>query len=103
MTPLTVEITTKHIPTLAEKIDRFGDLDGQVQRFAPIKEEHELLRKDIEGALAEKPGELPAVVNGSRYQIQLTARRKERTVINKRKLFARRSEERRRGKERRSR
>jgi hypothetical protein len=82
-------IAKKTAPTLQETIDRYGDLDLKVQLFAPIKEEHELLKKEIELSLADKPGDLPAVVESSRYQIQLTARRKERTLIDKRKLFAR--------------
>jgi hypothetical protein len=83
------EVPKKNTPHLADKIDRYGDLDLQVQLFAPIKEEHELLKKEIEASLADKPGDLPAVVDGRRYQIQLTARRNERTIVNKRKLFNR--------------
>lgn len=71
-----------------EDIDRFGDLDLKVQLFAPTAEEHELLKKKIEAAVATKPGDLPAQVQGHRYELQLSARRNKRTITNVTKVFS---------------
>ena len=69
-------------------IDRYGDLHLKVELFAPTLEEHELLRKKIESQCERKAADRPAVIEGLRYQIQLTARRNERTITNKRRVFA---------------
>src|SRR5579863_2079691 len=71
----------------SEDIDRYGDLDLKVQLFAPTAEEHELLKKKIEAAVACRPGDLPSQVEGHRYQLQLSARRNERKIIDVKKVF----------------
>ena len=73
----------------AEDIDRYSDLDQKVLLFAPILEEHDLLKKKIEAGVANRPGDLPSVLDGHRYQLQLTARRNERTITNKKAVFNR--------------
>jgi hypothetical protein len=71
----------------SEDIDRYGDLDLQLALFAPVREEHELLKAKLEAGLAGRPGDLPSVLDGRRYQLQLTARRNERTITDKKSVF----------------
>ncbi len=86
-----LEITSKKpcSPTLSDKIDRYGDLDLQIQLFAPLQEEHDLLKREIEESASGDNAERPAVKEGSRWQAQFTAKPNERTIVDRRKLFAR--------------
>lgn len=76
------------LPT-PEEIDRYGDLHLKIQLFAPVLEEHELLKKKILASLASQPADLPAVAEGARYSLRLTARRLERVIVNRKLLFNR--------------
>lgn len=86
--PLVVLPKATSEPSL-EDIDRFGDLDLKVQQFAPIQEEYDLLKKKLQAGLEGKPGDRPHVLDGRRYLLQLGARRTERTITNKKAVFAR--------------
>ena len=69
-------------------VDAYGALDEQIQRFAPTLAEHKRLRKEIEDWFASHPADQPAVAKGKHYTVQLTIRKKERTLTNPRKAFA---------------
>jgi len=71
----------------SDDIDLYGDLDLRVQLFAPVLEEHELLKKKIEAAVSTRPGDVPSQVEGRRYQLQLSARRNERKITSIKKVF----------------
>ena len=83
-----LEVIKKATPDPSPKdIDRYGDLCQKVDLFAPVLEEQKLLKERIEAGLTHKPGDLPTQVQGDRYELQLSARRNERTIIDVYKVF----------------
>lgn len=73
--------------TLEELADCYGVLDLKVQHFDPVAEEHKLYEKELQRRHDEHPADLPAVVKGKRFTIQLGARRNERTITDQKKAF----------------
>ena len=69
-------------------VDRYGELDEEIRRFAPTLTEHRQLREEIEGWYASHPAGQPAVAKGKVYSIQLTACKRERTLTDPRKAFS---------------
>lgn len=69
------------------KIDRYGEVDRLLQLFEPIAVEHKALKDEI-SAWPEGPADRMAILDGNFYRVQASARRKERTVSNARKLWA---------------
>jgi hypothetical protein len=68
------------------KADRYGELRRRLQLIEPDKDEAEALKKEME---AWYPGALPEKARGLFWEVQMSARRKERTIKNKWKLFNR--------------
>jgi len=73
---------------LETTIDRYGELDTQIQQFAPVVAEHKRLKKEIESWYESLPAGQPQLAKGARYTIQLGARENERTVVHPGKAFA---------------
>jgi hypothetical protein len=68
--------------------DEYGDLDRQIHAFAPKAARHKALRAKIEEAVKEHPADLPALLQGKLYQLQLSPRKNERTLTDKAKAWA---------------
>jgi len=71
-----------------KKIDRFGELDRRLSLVAADQEEYDLLKKEFQEWHKDDDGAKPCVEIGNIYQANLSARRKERTVIDKKKAWA---------------
>jgi hypothetical protein len=71
----------------ADLIDEFGELDRQVQQFKPQAERHEFLKKLIRSWFDDEPAAQTAIATGNVYEIQLTAKLKERTWTDIFKLY----------------
>ena len=69
------------------KIDRYGELDRLAQLRAPEEAERKALKEEIERWHEGEPADLPVSEAGLQYVILMTARRKERTVTDKKKVF----------------
>jgi len=71
------------------KADRYGELDRR-RKLADFDEaEREGLKKEMESWYKDSSGNLPERERGNAWEIQMSARRKERTPKNKWKLFNR--------------
>jgi hypothetical protein len=73
--------------SLAAMIDRYGELKRQVDLVAPAEQEMKVLKELIE-ADCGGAAELPIVERGQVYEIQMSPKRSERTLTNKKKVFA---------------
>jgi hypothetical protein len=73
--------------SLRQKIDRAGELDRQIQLVAPAVDEYEALKKEIADHFGEAPADKPQVADGDSYQVQLGTKRRERTIVDKKKVF----------------
>jgi hypothetical protein len=71
-----------------QKVDRFGELDRQIQLLAPLTAAHRALKEEIESWHRGDAGDTPVVEKGVLYEVQMSPRRNERTVVNKKKVFA---------------
>jgi hypothetical protein len=58
--------------------DEWGELDRQVQAFAPIKSRHEKLAQLIRSWYDQHPSEVEALAKGNTYDVQVGARGRER-------------------------
>src|ERR1035441_2480619 len=67
------------------------DLYGEVKRRLALAEPDEALAKSLKDEIESKhkdgPGDVPVVERGNLYAIQLSPRRNERTLTNKRKAW----------------
>ena len=71
------------------KADRYGELRRRLQLIEPDKEEADALKKEMESWYQGGQGDTPEVVTGNFWAIQMSARRHERTIKNKWRLFNR--------------
>ena len=69
------------------KIDRYGELDRLAELRTPDELERKALKEEIESWHEDKPGDCAISEAGKSYVILMSARRKERTVTDKRKAF----------------
>jgi hypothetical protein len=74
--------------TKEQKIDRYGELDRQIQLFAPVLAEHKELKAEIAGWFDSLPPDQPATAKGDLYTIQLAAKENERTITDQKQAFA---------------
>lgn len=56
--------------------------------MAPLVDRHKVLKDKLEARLKDTPGDKPVTLRGTQYELQYGTRRNERTITNKRKLFA---------------
>lgn len=68
-------------------IDEFGELDRRVAEFKPVVDRHKKLKEEIEGWYAQDGAADSFVAEGHRYQLQISAKRKEREIVAMPKLF----------------
>jgi hypothetical protein len=71
------------------KADRYGELKRQLQLIDPIQQEADSLKEEIESWHQGGAGDYPVIERGFLWELQLSARRRERTIRNKWKLFNR--------------
>ena len=60
-------------------LDEFGEVQRQVDAFAPTAAKHKRLRDEIESYYADKDPEQEFTVSGLRYEVQIGPRAKQRT------------------------
>jgi|ERR1041384_5796580 hypothetical protein len=70
-------------PTASE-IDEYGELDRQLALLTP---RHKALKARFQAHFESHPADQPAVVHGSIYTLQLSARSKERTIVHQVKAW----------------
>ena len=68
------------LPTKADVVDEYGELDRLIQAHKVIADRHELLKKTIKSWFDDHPADQPAVANGRQYTLQISARQVERTL-----------------------
>ncbi len=83
-----IEITPAQRATRRAKIDIYGELDRKLELVEPEREQHKLLGKEIQSWYKNEDGAMPQVANGNDYRIQLSARRNERVITDKKKAVA---------------
>ena len=71
-----------------QKIDRYGELQRQIDLFAPVLAEHKELKAEIAGWFDSHPPDQPAIAQGDLWTIQLTAKENERTITDQKVAFA---------------
>jgi hypothetical protein len=69
------------------KLDEFGEIKRRLALSEPDEQRLETLKAEIESWFEDSPPELPIVVRGDRWEVQLSPRRNERTIVDQRKLF----------------
>jgi len=88
------EIRTAAGPTPVElaarqqKIDEYGEVKRRLALAEPDEQRAKALKDTIEAWHEDDAGDLPVVERGLLYEIQLSPRRNERTVTDKKKAFA---------------
>ena len=77
-------------PTRQQIIDEFGELDRQIQEFAPKRKRYEILQGTIRSWCEDLPAAMPTTVEGEQYIVQVGARTEERffTLKAKAKIFS---------------
>lgn len=73
--------------SIAALVDKYGDLDRQIQLFAAKVKRHKELKDLIGEAVETRKAEKPVILRGKLYELQLSPRKEERTLTNKPKLF----------------
>jgi|ERR1022692_1219144 hypothetical protein len=63
-------------------IDRFCELDSQVKGFAPIKSEHESLRKRILEGLPDLAGDASVTLAGERYELLIGLAQEQQKIVS---------------------
>jgi hypothetical protein len=71
----------------AAKIDRYGELDRQLELMAPIEEEHAALKAEFQSWHEHDQADKPVIEAGQIYQVQMSPRTNKRTILNKKKVF----------------
>lgn len=74
------------VPTRAQQVDEFGELDRLVKAFAPKAKRHEELQKLIRSWYQAHPPEKPDVAEGVLYDVLVAECGVERTLGLKAKL-----------------
>jgi hypothetical protein len=74
--PLVIPSTTG--PSRDQLIDEFGELDRQIQEFAPKVKRHKALQEVIRSWYQGHPADQPAIAEGHLYTVQVGARSEER-------------------------
>jgi hypothetical protein len=69
-----------------EMIDEYGELDRQVQMFAPMQARYEVLKKAIKSWFDSAPSDAEASVEGASYLLHISARERERKVRSMKQL-----------------
>ena len=77
-------------PTREQLIDEFGELDRQIQEFAPKAKRYKILQDTIRSWYADFPAERPDTLAGAHYLVQVSARTEERyfSLKAKAKIFS---------------
>lgn len=73
--------------TWEEKIDRYGELDEAIQRFAPTVDEHAQLKAEIQEFYEAYPADKAALAKGAAFTLQIGERKNERTITDQKKAF----------------
>lgn len=68
-------------------VDEFGEIDRLVKAFAPTLRRHEELKKQIQSLAADKPAEVDVSLDGRLYQVQISARKLERKIVDVPRVF----------------
>jgi hypothetical protein len=71
------------------KIDEYGEIKRRLQLAEPDEQRAKALKDEIEGWHKDGPGDVPITERGAAYEVQLSPRRNERTIVDKRKAFDR--------------
>lgn len=77
---------TSNSPTREQLVDEFGELDRQIAALKPKLDRYESLKKEIRGWYQDHAADQPAIASGAVYEIQVSARGRERSLSLKAKL-----------------
>jgi hypothetical protein len=90
-TPICIRPATPEEAAKAEQrratVDRYGELDRRADLAKPDEAEAAILKSEIQGWYKETPADKGASAQGDLYRVNLTAKRDERTLVDKRKAF----------------
>lgn len=67
-------------------VDEYGELQRQVELFAPVEAKHGVLKRAIKGWFDTAPADAEATLEGKIYVLTITARERERRVRDMRAL-----------------
>jgi predicted RNase H-like nuclease (RuvC/YqgF family) len=86
--PTPLQLVPKDAQIQAE-IDEYGELQREIDLMAPKLQRHKILKEKLQKRMndAGAEAERPTWLDGLCYQVQMTARRRERTLTNKKKAF----------------
>lgn len=79
--------TSEEMAARRTKMDDLGEVRRRLALAEPDIELEKLLSKEIQSWFQDSAGDRPESARGNLYEIQLTARRNERTVLDKKKAF----------------
>ena len=82
-TPVEAALAERRVKT----IDRYGELDRRAQLHAPDEAEAKVLSAEIQSWHKDSAASKGPTENGEDYQIQLSPKRNERTLRDKRRAF----------------
>lgn len=68
-------------------LDTYGEVTRRLALVAPDEALEKALKEKIQSWYKDAPGELPQTERGFIYEIQMSARRNERTITDKRKVY----------------
>lgn len=76
-----------NISARAKIVDEYGEVTRRLALCAPDEQMEKLLRDKINGWFENDPREGPLTANGRKWQVQLSAKRNQRTFSDKKKAF----------------
>jgi hypothetical protein len=83
----TKDLTPAEIAMRQSKVDRFGELDRQIELMQPAVDEHAVLEAEIKSWHKDSHADKPVVETGLLYQVQMGPRTNKRTLVDKKKIF----------------
>jgi len=72
---------------LALDIDELGEIDRQLQLTKPLEARYKVLKEKLDLHFSDFDAEKPCTGRGNEYEVQLSPKRNERTVVDKKKIF----------------
>jgi len=73
--------------TVADLIDRYGELSRQIDLVKPAIAEHKMLGSVIQGMFADVPADQPRTAQGRLYTLQISAREMQTSLLNIRSVY----------------
>ena len=73
--------------TVADLIDRYGELSRQIELLKPAIAEHKMLGQVIQGMFVDSPADQPRTLSGRLYTLQVSARELQTSIVNIRSVY----------------